>query len=309
MEKQEKKQKKILTENRLTTINKRETSYEGLTSQLENGEDGIYNLISEDKNQLLQPKIAITKKDIENIPPLRQVKTSIEELKEKLKTAEGKDAYIIKKMIIDLSKDQYVIKTAFNPPVGANSLSFGGKFTMELPEHNSLNSLERIQPEGISLINSKVCSFILCNYAKLKQNCEEKPQSDLWCLMQDFDNTSELALKNFPIYERIVTYKIDGLKNVDIVNKIQQEFNITHTPEYISCLWRNKIPKIIADTAENLWLDWYFLNEEKGKYKKCNRCGKIKLANNKYFSKNKTSKDNFYSICKECRNKKTKEIK
>ena len=49
MEKQEKKQKQILTENRMTTVNKRETSYEGLVSQLENGEDGIYNLVNEDK--------------------------------------------------------------------------------------------------------------------------------------------------------------------------------------------------------------------------------------------------------------------
>ena len=52
MEKQEKKEKKILTENRLMTVNKRETSFEGLVSQLENGEDSIYNLINSDKNMI-----------------------------------------------------------------------------------------------------------------------------------------------------------------------------------------------------------------------------------------------------------------
>ena len=52
MEKQEKKERKILTDNRLMTVNKRETSFEGLVSQLENGEDGIYNLISDNKNQI-----------------------------------------------------------------------------------------------------------------------------------------------------------------------------------------------------------------------------------------------------------------
>ena len=41
-----------------------------------------------------------------------------------------------------------------------------------------------------------------------------------------------------------------------------------------------------------------------GKWKKCSRCGQIKLAHNNFFSKNKTSKDHFYSICKCCRNKK-----
>ena len=52
MERQEKKERKILTENRMMTVNKRETSFEGLVSQLENGEDGIYSLINESKNQI-----------------------------------------------------------------------------------------------------------------------------------------------------------------------------------------------------------------------------------------------------------------
>lgn len=67
MEKQEKKEKAILTDNRMTTVNRRETSFEGLVSQLENGEDGIYNLINEDKNVIFYPKISITKKDLEEI--------------------------------------------------------------------------------------------------------------------------------------------------------------------------------------------------------------------------------------------------
>ena len=49
MEKQERKERRILTDNRMTTVNKRETSFEGLVSQLENGEDGIYNLMTNDK--------------------------------------------------------------------------------------------------------------------------------------------------------------------------------------------------------------------------------------------------------------------
>ena len=71
MEKKKKKERKILTENRLMTVNKREISYEGLVSQLENGEDGIYNLINDNKNQIFQPKVTITKKDLEDIQPLR----------------------------------------------------------------------------------------------------------------------------------------------------------------------------------------------------------------------------------------------
>ena len=52
MEKQEKKERKLLTDNRMATVIKRETSFEGLVSQLENGEDGIYNLMTENKNMI-----------------------------------------------------------------------------------------------------------------------------------------------------------------------------------------------------------------------------------------------------------------
>lgn len=78
MEKQEKrllKEKKekqdVLTDNRMVTINKRETSFEGLVSQLENGENGIYSMITQDKNIIFQPKVTITKQDLEEIEPLR----------------------------------------------------------------------------------------------------------------------------------------------------------------------------------------------------------------------------------------------
>ena len=113
MEKQEKKEKKILTENRLTTVNKRETSFEGLVSQLENGEDGIYNLISENKNTIFQPKISITKKDLENIPYLQQLRNTINDWDAVLKRTSGRDAYIMKKALIDMRKDQYIIKQAY----------------------------------------------------------------------------------------------------------------------------------------------------------------------------------------------------
>ena len=78
MEKQEKKEKQILTDNRMTTVNKREASMQGLTDKLENGEDGLYNLITNDKNVIFAPSICITKEDIAEIQPLRQLREAIE---------------------------------------------------------------------------------------------------------------------------------------------------------------------------------------------------------------------------------------
>jgi hypothetical protein len=105
MEKQEKKERRLLTDNRMATVNKREISYEGLVSQLENGEDGIYNMITNNKNIIFQPKVMITKKDVEEIPGLKQLREAIKYWEEKLKTASGRNAYIIKSTIIELRKD------------------------------------------------------------------------------------------------------------------------------------------------------------------------------------------------------------
>ena len=305
MEKQEKKERKLLTENRMATVNKRETSFEGLVSQLENGEDGIYGMISNDKNQIFQPKVMITKKDVEEIPGLAQLREAIKMWEQKLKTASGRDAFIIKTAIIELRKDQYIIKDAYRKPIIPKNITRSKHF-IPLESDFSFDDEGYVVPEGVSLCDPKVVSAILCNYSLMKQESWGEFEKDLWYLMQEFDEVADAALKEYPLYDRICEYKVDGLQNIDIQEKIQMEFGIKHSVEYISSLWRNKIPKLIASEAEDRLLSWYFLNEMKGKYKKCSRCGEIKLAHNKYFSKNKTSKDGFYSICKCCRNSKAK---
>ena len=305
VEKEERKERKLLTDNRMATINKRETSFEGLISQLENGEDGIYNLVHEDKSQILQPKVSITKQDLQDIPLLQQVKEAIATWEKMLKTAQGRDKYIIKKAIIELRKDQYVIKNAYKPPVVAKSITRSRRIC-RLDESYSFDEEGYVIPEGVSLCNPIICSAVLCNYSGLKQDAWGDFEGDLRYFMEDFDNISSKALEPYPLYEEIVTCKIDGMQNIDIQERLQEKFGIKHSLEYISSLWRKKIPMLIASAAEDNILEWHYLNVEKGHWKKCSRCGQVKLAHNKYFSKNKTSKDGFYSICKCCRNSKDK---
>ena len=305
MEKQEKKEKKLLTDNRMTTVNKRETSFEGLVSQLENGEDGIYNMITNNKNTIFQPKVMITKTDVEEIPGMKQLREAIKLWEAKLKNATGREAYIIKTAIIELRKDQYVLKNSYRKPVIFNKI-IRSKHLTPLEGDFTFDKEGYVVPKGVSLADPKICSAILCNYSLMKSEAYGDFERDLYYIMDDFDKVADAALKDYPLYEKIVECKIDGLQNIQIQEILEEEFGVKHSIEYISSLWRNKIPKLIASEAEDRILDWYYLNEEKGKYKRCSRCGEIKLAHNKYFSKNKTSKDGFYSICKKCRNAKSK---
>ena len=122
MTKEERKNKKILTDNRMVTVNKRETSYEGLVSKLENGEDGLYNMITNDKNIIFCPKVGITEEDLAEIEPLRDLKAEIEKIKELIKKANGKKKFLLKKQLIEMCQDQYVIKNSYKQPsYGTNS--------------------------------------------------------------------------------------------------------------------------------------------------------------------------------------------
>jgi hypothetical protein len=103
-----------------------------------------------------------------------------------------------------------------------------------------------IKYTGASLLNYKVCSAVLCNYSKLKAAGEGEFMSDTWYFMLDFDAVSGKALAPYPYYERLVELKVDGKQNLEIQEILSKEFGIKHSIEYISSLWRNKIPKLIA---------------------------------------------------------------
>ena len=308
IEKAERKKGYILTNNRMVTINKRETSYEGLVSKLENGEDGIYNMMINDKNVLLDQKKEITQEDLETIPGLKELKKAIAEVEAAAKVAVGKKKYLLKQQVIEMRQDQYVIKNAFKQPMYCRSLT-KTLAKINLDEKITMDEKGEITSTGaVNFFNPAHVVALLCNYSGLKMETWDKFNSDMRWMLLDLEKLIDEALKEkYPIYYSIVIYKIDGKTNLEIQELLEDEFGIKHSVEYISSLWRNKIPKLISEQAENDWLDYHFTQEERGRWKRCTRCGQIKLAHNKFFSKNNTSKDHFYSICKECRNKAAKE--
>lgn len=305
-----KKEKKVLTDNRMVTINKRETSYEGLVVKLENGEDGIYNFMTGgDKNILLVPKIQITEDDIATIPGLKELREEIKKVEIRQRAARGKQKFLLTKQLIEMRQDQYVLKSSYKLPVAMMKVTKSVS-QIDLDEHIIVD--ENGDPVSdclVSLFDPHHVCCLLCNYSKLKEDCWGHFDSDWWYLMEDFDNLSERALKeDYPILYDIMIYKIDGLQNKDIAARIKQDYDVSYSVEYLSAVWRKKIPKIIADKAKEEWIVWHYTYEEKGKWKRCSRCHEIKLAHPYFFTRNKTAKDGWYSMCKCCRNKKKDKI-
>ena len=309
MDKEEKKKREILTENRMITINKRETSYQGLVSKFENGEDGLWNItIENDKNVLLTPKVSISPKDIAEIPALKDQTEAIESLKGQVAKAKGKRKFNLKKQLIEMCQEQYTIKNNVKQPIFNASNAIKSFARADFSETISFDENGMPVSNGIcSFFNPKHISALLCNYSALKAESEGKFTGDCFYMMIDLENLIDAALqKDYPMYYDLLIYKIDGRSNAEIQMLLEADYQIKHSVEYISSLWRNKIPKLLAEYETKRYLNWYYTTQERGKWKRCSRCGQVKLAHNLYFSKNKTSKDGFYSICKDCRNKKDK---
>lgn len=288
MEKQEKKQRKILTPNRLVTVNKRETSFEGIVAKFEKNADGVYGIMSEDKNTILTPKVSITSKDLEEIPFLKQVRYAIDTLK-----LIPEKNYIVQQAIIDLSQTQYIIKNAYQKPIRAKSS----------PPSVSCSNIDWC--ERLDFTNWLTVSAILKYYSKLKTNASEKFETDMYWVLYDFEKLADDSLRNHPMLYDIMVDKVENLQNKEIQERLEQKYGSTYSVEYISSLFNNKIPKLIAETAKAQELIYHYTFVEKGAWKKCNRCGQVKLLHSTFFSKNSSSsKNGFYSICKSCRNTK-----
>ena len=167
---EEKKSKMILTDNRMVTVNKRETSYQNLVSKFENGEDGLWNLIIDDKNVLLTHKVSITDKDLEEIEPLRDLKESIAAVEKMEKAATGKKKFLLKKQLIEMHQEQYTIKNHYRQPISTPNIIKNITKT-DLSEKITIDENGEPVSDGlITFFNHKHVSALLCNYSGIKED-------------------------------------------------------------------------------------------------------------------------------------------
>lgn len=283
--------REILTNNRMVTINRRETSFQGLAERLEGGEDALHSLVRQDKQTILTPKNTITERDLAQIPDLRRLKERIKHWEERLAQAQGRERYKIKKMLIEMRKEQYTIKNLFRSPMYTRT-------NAGIPAH--ISNIEELR-----LDNPVHVSEILNNYARLKHALWDDLHNDMRWMLIDLEELIDIYIKTrHPIYYDILVMKVDGDTNDEIQYYLQVHYKKEHSQEYISSLWRNKIPELIADGYKEHFLNWFYTYRARGLYKTCSRCNQTKLAHRRYFGTNQAAKYGFYSVCKECRNKK-----
>ncbi len=301
--KERKEEHPILTKNREKTINKRQISFEEIISNLENGEDGLYSMITNDKNQIMDPKDPLTKEDIEQSPQLKEFLDIISELQQQFNKATGQRKFALKKQIIETWQQIYIIKAASKGNVSKGRTPSQVRNMAHMPLHEHISIGEDLLPHSdcvISLFNPDHVSFLLCYYPQLKEECYDDLDSDMHWLLIDLEDLAEKALEKHPLLWDLLVLKTDGLTNEEIVRAIDRDYGVIHTEQYYSTLWRKRIPKLIVEEAQKQFINNYYFNHVYCEYIKCGRCGEYKLAHPLFFSSN-TNKNGYYSICKECR--------
>jgi hypothetical protein len=149
-------------------------------------------------------------------------------------------------------------------------------------------------------------SYLLCFYSKLKEESWDDLNSDMHWLLIDLEKLVEdTLLEKYPLLYDIVIWKIDGLTNEDIQDEVDRKYGEWHSEQYYSSLWRKRIPNLLLEQSQKNYLIWYYTNIEKGYWKKCSKCGRILLGHPLFFNKN-SSKDGWYSQCRDCRKNKRK---
>ena len=253
------------------------------------------------RGTIFRPKITITKRDVEEVPMLAELREEIHRWEEALKKASGKTAFLIKKNLIEMRKEQYLLKSEWYRTVPPVSSMHSAPPAIPLEDTSYADEeTHTFVPQGVTLADPKVISAILCNYSRLKEDSYGKFDSDLYWLLDEFDEIAAEALAPYPAFEYIATAKIDGLSNQDIVDELRNSYNTIYSPGYISSLWRTKIPEVISLCALKKYTIKTF-KDNNWPFKTCSRCGETKPASPLFFSHNKSSKDSFYSICKKCR--------
>ena len=176
MEKKERLSHKITTENRQATIDKRETSWQQLAEKLDNGDDGIYNISNHARGKalLLQPKVSITKKDLEEIAELRQLRKAIDSIDRQVKEAPtGRNKFILKSTLIEMRRSQYIIKDAFRKPLYPNKL-IHTYHSLEMPEEVYFDNKGFPCSKQVSFLNKTIVREILNNYERLKLEAADR---------------------------------------------------------------------------------------------------------------------------------------
>ena len=128
--------------------------------------------------------------------------------------------------------------------------------------------------------------------ALLKVRTVNDFDSDLFCLTYDLDSYVKRCDFTETEKEILILWRDKDATQDSVAKTIGIKQQSVNKALHRIC---NKIAEVYNEEYE----DWYYLNVEKGVYKRCTKCGTVKLVSK--FGKRANSKDGLRSYCNVCR--------
>lgn len=297
-------------------------------------------LLSNQKYIYKKIKPTIDKEKCQNIPGMKNLWNQIDELDKKLKFAkennlDSKFCYHLNHMLIELRKEQYLLKDSYYPerqikknyghyynnpidyqmnycvyPCGtaANENDLKWKFPFNngidfksVDIEKEIEDKKRCHIPYFNFLDKDHIYFLCLNYYDIKDSVRNYPDSPLNGLLWTLDFYIEKA--NLSEQQKfIVEGKKLRLLNKEICRGLMEQLGIYHQENYVSTIW-NKTCQLIADAAD-LHYDEWCCKDYAAAWKKCHCCGKMILKDSRNFVKKAKSPDGFTHRCKICDRKK-----
>ena len=220
--------------------------------------------------------LKVEKKDLEKYPPMKDYTDFYEYLKEESKrlwNTKGlsKEDMVrrskIKKILPEIKKDIIEVKKQLQMPI---------IWKAPLKDNGSADYDE------LDMFDKNVVKVLLQVHKQVDL------QDDLSCILVDLDN----LINNIKFTER--QYEVLELwRNGLTIENISKEL---HVKENTVSITLDRAIDSIVKQYEKEYEEWYYLNIRKGTYKKCSKCGEVKLISQ--FSKNG---NRLRGNCKDCK--------
>lgn len=256
----------------------------GATKDIENKEvvdKNAFPFFQIPKNFNIVKDLKIEKKDIEKYKEINDYNEFYLYLKEeynkyfqmkKISPKEMRRKTLIKKVMSELKKDMLIVKKELERPIIWKSpLKPEG-----CPDYNELDMFDKDTVKELLRVHKQL-----------------DLQDDLSCILVDLDNLIRKINFSERQYEILNMWR-NGLETGVIAK------NLNVKPQTVTG-GLNSIVDLIIKQYEEDYENWYYLNIRKGQYKKCSKCGEVKLI--RQFNKDKYKSDGLQSYCKICNKK------
>ncbi len=260
---------------------KEECTVNGLSSNSTSSEFAVFKM---EKNYKKEIKDVVTADDVKKYPVVKDYTDAYNNIlkeykelgkKQFLTQEENKRKYMLKKNLKSLKNDSIDSKIAFARPI---------KWKQPLKDNGCPNwdYLDLTDREHVKNL--------------LQVSCSEDLQDDLSCIRTDLEN----LIKRTKFTDRQKEVLDLWMKDIPLYDN--KEKNIKGMPYYLGITGQgaNKILNQAIDCIIDAYIeeleDWYYLNINKGEYKKCSKCGEVKLVQRFY----KNGSKGYRPKCKEC---------